>query len=139
MFARTTLAATLLLGASLLSPAFAQTQSNPGADSIVKALTPTDGLSNNTRGIRMGNAPAAGQAAASACRHQASGGQPEYPVRHRLRGPDTAGDPFAGSIGPGTLDTDARRLPLPHRGSHRHGRQCRTRTRRCLSAGPRPW
>lgn len=63
MFARTTLAATLLLGAGLLSPAFAQTQSNPGADSIVKALTPTDGLSNNTRGIRMGNAPAAGQAA----------------------------------------------------------------------------
>jgi outer membrane protein OmpA-like peptidoglycan-associated protein len=57
MIARTTLA-TLLIGAGLLGPAFAQTQANPGADSIVKALTPTDGLTTGTRGIRMGNAPA---------------------------------------------------------------------------------
>jgi OmpA-OmpF porin, OOP family len=58
MSARTTLAATVLLGAGLLSPALAQTQSNPGADSIVKSLTPTDGLGTSTRGIRIGNAPA---------------------------------------------------------------------------------
>src|SRR5277367_4598434 len=66
MFARTTFAATLLLGASLVSPALAQTQSNPNADSIVKSLTPSDGLNSSTRGIRVGNAPAAGQAAAPA-------------------------------------------------------------------------
>jgi len=66
MFARTTLAATLLLGAGLLGPAFAQTQSNPNADSIVKSLTPTDGLGTGTRGIRMGTAPAGGQAAPAA-------------------------------------------------------------------------
>ncbi len=58
MSARTTLAATLLLGAGLLAPAFGQTQSNPNADSIVKSLTPTDGLNTGTRGIRIGNAPA---------------------------------------------------------------------------------
>ena len=64
MSARTTLAATLLLGAGLLGPAFAQTQSSPNADSIVKSLTPTDGMGGgSTRGIRMGNAPAGGQAA----------------------------------------------------------------------------
>jgi OmpA-OmpF porin, OOP family len=63
MSARTILAATLVLGAGLLGPALAQTQSNPGADSIVKSLTPSDGLSNSTRGIRLGNAPAGGQAA----------------------------------------------------------------------------
>jgi outer membrane protein OmpA-like peptidoglycan-associated protein len=62
----------MLLGAGLLGPAFAQTQSNPGADSIVKSLTPTDGLGTSTRGVRIGNAPAgqpsgqpAGQAAPS--------------------------------------------------------------------------
>jgi OmpA-OmpF porin, OOP family len=72
MFARTTLAATLfigagLIGAGVLGPAFAQTQSNPGADSIVKALTPTDGLNTgSTRGIRMGNAPAGSAAPAQA-------------------------------------------------------------------------
>ncbi len=58
MSARTTLAVTVLLGAGLLAPAFAQTQSNPNAESIVKSLTPTDGLGTNTRGIRIGNAPA---------------------------------------------------------------------------------
>jgi outer membrane protein OmpA-like peptidoglycan-associated protein len=56
----------LLAGAALLSPAFAQTQSNPSADSIVKSLTPTDGLNNSTRGIRMGNAPAGSTAPAQA-------------------------------------------------------------------------
>jgi len=61
MSARTTLAATLLLGAGLLGPAFAQTQSNPNADTIVKALTPTDGLNTGTRGIRIGNGPAGQQ------------------------------------------------------------------------------
>jgi outer membrane protein OmpA-like peptidoglycan-associated protein len=63
MSARITLAATLLLGAGLLGPAFAQAQGNPNSDSIVKSLTPTDGLNNSTRGIRMGTAPSAGQPA----------------------------------------------------------------------------
>jgi outer membrane protein OmpA-like peptidoglycan-associated protein len=57
MSVRTPLAVTLLLGASLLAPAFAQAPSNPNADSIVKSLTPTDGLGNSTRGIRIGNGP----------------------------------------------------------------------------------
>jgi OmpA-OmpF porin, OOP family len=63
MSARTTLAAAALLGAGLLGPAFGQSPSNPSADSIVKSLTPTDGMGSGTRGIRIGNAPAAGQAA----------------------------------------------------------------------------
>lgn len=66
MSARTTLAATLLLSAGLLGPAFAQTQTNPGADSIVKSLTPTDGLNTGTRGIRMGNAPSGSAASTQA-------------------------------------------------------------------------
>ncbi len=66
MSARTTLAATLLLGAGLLGPAFAQTQSNPNADTIVKSLTPTDGLNPSTRGIRIGNTPAGQPAPAQA-------------------------------------------------------------------------
>ena len=57
MSARTILAATVLLGAGLLGPAFGQTQSNPNANSIVKSLTPTDGMGGGTRGIRIGNAP----------------------------------------------------------------------------------
>ena len=58
MLARTTLAvAAMLLGASALGTAFAQ--SNPNADQIVKSLTPTDNLNPSTRGIRIGNAPAA--------------------------------------------------------------------------------
>ena len=61
MSVRTPLAVTLLLGASLLAPAFAQAPSNPNADSIVKSLTPTDGLGNSTRGIRIGNGPAGQQ------------------------------------------------------------------------------
>jgi OOP family OmpA-OmpF porin len=81
MSARTTLAATFLLGASLLAPAFAQTQNNPGADAIVKSLTPTDGLGNSTRGIRIGNAPGGqaapvSQAAPAASRAQAAGKAP---------------------------------------------------------------
>jgi len=79
MFARTTLAATLLAGACLLSPAFAQTQSNPGADSIVKSLTPTDGLNNSTRGIRMGTAPA-GSAAPTQAPAQGQAQAPSKPA-----------------------------------------------------------
>ncbi len=59
MAARITLAATVLLGAGLLAPPFARAQSTPNADSIVKSLTPTDGLGTSTRGIRIGNAPTA--------------------------------------------------------------------------------
>jgi outer membrane protein OmpA-like peptidoglycan-associated protein len=44
-----------LIGAGLPGPAFGQTQANPSADSIVKSLTPTDGLGTGTRGIRIGN------------------------------------------------------------------------------------
>ena len=123
MSARTTLAATLLVGAGLLGPAFAQTQSNPGANSIVKSLTPTDGLSNSTRGIRIGHRTPPDRPRRRRPRGQAGGGQPEYPVRHRLRGADAAGDPLAGSTGPGALHPDARQLSFPHRGPHRHGWQ----------------
>ena len=66
MAIRTTLAATLLLGAGLIGPAFAQTQSNPSADSIVKSLTPSDGIGTSTRGIRIGNAPGGQTAPAAA-------------------------------------------------------------------------
>jgi len=58
MLARTTLAvAAILLVAGTLGPARAQ--NNPNADQILKSLTPTDNLSSGTRGIRIGNAPAA--------------------------------------------------------------------------------
>jgi len=60
MRARITLAITVLLGAGILAPAFAQAQSTPNADAIIKALTPTDGLTGPTRGIRIGSG-AAGQ------------------------------------------------------------------------------
>ncbi|HTB43778.1 MAG TPA: OmpA family protein [Acetobacteraceae bacterium] len=75
MSARTTLAAALLLGAGLLAPAFAQTQSTPGADAIVKSLTPTDGLNPSTRGIRIGNAPS-GQTAPAGAPTQAAAKTP---------------------------------------------------------------
>jgi outer membrane protein OmpA-like peptidoglycan-associated protein len=64
---RTALAATALLGAGLLCPAFGQAQSTPSADAIVKTLTPTDNnLGGGTRGIRIGNAPTGPAAAAPA-------------------------------------------------------------------------
>ncbi|HEY3846212.1 MAG TPA: OmpA family protein [Acetobacteraceae bacterium] len=67
MSARTILAASALLCAGLLGPAFSQAQSNPSADSIVKSLTPTDNVGGGTRGIRIApSAPAAGQPAGTA-------------------------------------------------------------------------
>ena len=75
MTIRTTLALTALLGAAgLACPAFAQSQS-PNADQIVKSLTPTDGLSPSTRGIRIGNAPA-GQGAAPRAAQPATANAP---------------------------------------------------------------
>jgi OmpA-OmpF porin, OOP family len=59
---RIKLAAASLLGAVILGPAYGQTQGTPNADSIVKALTPTDTVGRDTRGLRLGEAPT-GQAA----------------------------------------------------------------------------
>lgn len=65
---RTAFVVTLLLGAGVVSPAFAQTQGTPNADSIVKSLTPTDNMGGSTRGIRVapGQSAAPSQGAPSA-------------------------------------------------------------------------
>ena len=68
MFARTTIAVTaLLLGAGLVGPAYAQSQSTPNANQIVKSLTPTPGVNESgTRGIRLVNPGTATPAAPTA-------------------------------------------------------------------------
>jgi len=65
---RTAFVVTLLLGAGVVSPAFAQTQGTPNADSIVKSLTPTDNMGGSTRRIRVapGQSAAPSQGAPSA-------------------------------------------------------------------------
>jgi len=46
--------ASALLAASALCPSFAQTQQNPNSEQILKSLTPAPGMSEKTRGIRIG-------------------------------------------------------------------------------------
>ena len=71
MSARTHIVATvLLIGSGILGPTYGQTPATPNADQIVKSLTPTANMGGETRGIRVGNAPAAAQAAPS--RHAAT-------------------------------------------------------------------
>jgi outer membrane protein OmpA-like peptidoglycan-associated protein len=56
------LATTAWIAAGAALPALGQAQQNPNSDQIVKSLSPTTGMSESTRGIRIGN-PSAGQPA----------------------------------------------------------------------------
>lgn len=59
----TLLATTALVLSGALGPALAQAQQNPSSQQILKSLTPTPGMNDTTRGIRI--APAQGSSAAT--------------------------------------------------------------------------